>query len=83
MRFMIVSDRAPRTYSACARCAKPIVVGYLRELASGVTYCDYACHRGRETTHAPWFLTGFDDFTLVGLQFAKEYQRALIHACTD
>ena len=36
MRFVIVSDRTPRTHSVCARCAKPIDVGYLREFVSNL-----------------------------------------------
>jgi hypothetical protein len=30
MRFVIVSDRAPRSHLVCAHCAKPIAFGYLR-----------------------------------------------------
>ena len=74
--FKIVSDRIPRIYSVCSYCGKPIVVGYLRELALSLTYCDNAGYWGRESTHAHWSFTEFDDFAFGALQFAIESARA-------
>jgi hypothetical protein len=85
MRFVIVSDRAPRAYSACARCAKPIVEVYLRELTSNSTYCDYACYAGYDRVLTPWSFAGFDNFALVTWhwQLAKDFQRVLVDAYTN
>jgi hypothetical protein len=81
MRFVIVSDSTPRTYSVCAHCAKPIDVGYLRELTSNFPYCDYACYRGRELALGCWPFAGFDNFAFVGLQLTEE--RVLRDAYTN
>lgn len=83
MRFVIVSDRVPPTYSVCAHCAKPIDVGYLRELTSNLPYCNYACYRGREMALARWSFAGFDNFAFVGLHLAEDFQRALLDAYTN
>ena len=82
MRFVIVSDRAPRSHLVCAHCAKPIDFGYLRELKSGLPYCHYACYRGRSGALIPWSFAGFDNFAFVGLQLAEDFQRALLDAYT-
>ena len=78
MKFLIVGDRGPGTYSVCAHCAKPIDVGYLRELRSNLLYCDYACYQRRELKFDPWPLAGFDNFIFVNLQLAENLQRVLL-----
>jgi len=44
MRFVLVNGRAPRPHSACAFCCEPIGEGYLRELATRLSYCTPACY---------------------------------------
>lgn len=78
MKFVIVSDRAPRTCSVCTHCAKPIEVGYLRELKSNRPYCDHACYRGRKIVLAPWSFAQLDEFASISLQFAGDFHRALL-----
>jgi hypothetical protein len=43
MRFILVNGRAPRQQSFCLACYQPIVAGYLREVGTGLTYCDQDC----------------------------------------
>ena len=82
MRFIVVRDRAPRTLSACAHCAKPLELGYLRELASGSLYCHYACYRGRGGVVIPWSFGGSDNFALAGFRLAADFQRVFVDAYT-
>jgi hypothetical protein len=44
MKFVLVSGRSPRLQSCCALCCKPIVGGYLRDIATRLPYCDYVCY---------------------------------------
>jgi hypothetical protein len=53
MKFVLVSDRAPRRGATCAHCRKPITIGYLRDLYSQLPYCDHACFVGRNTNIMP------------------------------
>jgi hypothetical protein len=46
MRFVLVNGRSPREESFCALCCEPIGEGYLRELATRLSYCNYECHLG-------------------------------------
>ena len=46
MKFVLVNGRAPRPESFCALCCEPIGQGYLRELATRLSYCDYRCYLG-------------------------------------
>jgi hypothetical protein len=41
-------------------------------------YCDYDCFRGREMV--PWSFAAFDNFALMGLQLAEDFQRMLLDA---
>ena len=47
MRFVLVNGRSPREESFCALCCEPIGESYLRELATGLSYCNYECHLGQ------------------------------------
>jgi hypothetical protein len=44
MKFVLVNGRAPRPQSSCAFCCQPIGNGYLRELATRLSYCDQQCY---------------------------------------
>jgi hypothetical protein len=44
MRFIMVNGRTPRTQSACVLCEKPLSTGYLREIGTQLTYCNYRCY---------------------------------------
>ena len=78
MKFVIVCDRAPRKSSVCAHCAKPIEVGFLRELRSNLPYCDDACCRGRKMALAPLSIAELDNFAFFGLRLAADFQRTLL-----
>ena len=47
MRFVVVNGRSPRPESSCALCCQPILDGYLRDLATQLSYCDRKCYAGR------------------------------------
>jgi hypothetical protein len=47
MRFILVNGRTPRSQSFCAMCCEPIEEGYLREIATGLSYCDRGCYLSR------------------------------------
>ena len=44
MRFVLVNGRAPHPQLSCAFCCQPIRNGYLRELATRLSYCDQQCY---------------------------------------
>ena len=44
MRFVLVNGRRPKPHSFCAMCFEPIGESYLRELATGFSYCDHNCY---------------------------------------
>jgi hypothetical protein len=46
MKFMLVNGRMPMSDSRCAMCCDPIGENYLRELATGLSYCDHNCYLG-------------------------------------
>jgi hypothetical protein len=46
MKFILVNGRTPRPQSFCALCCEPIGESYLRELATGLSYCDHNCYLG-------------------------------------
>jgi hypothetical protein len=74
MKFVFVNDRAPRAPSACAHCSTLIGTSYLRDLASKKLYCDAKCYFGA----TPPFARAGIDGLLLGLQWADEFQRALL-----
>ena len=43
MIFVLVNGRAPDPQSLCALCCEAIGESYLRELATGLCYCDQRC----------------------------------------
>ena len=47
MRFVLVNGRTPRSQSFCAMCCEPIGESYLREIATGLSYCDRGCYVNR------------------------------------
>ena len=53
MRFVVVNGRTPRQQSFCAMCCEPIEEGYLREIATRLSYCDRNCYLGRSMRTAP------------------------------
>jgi hypothetical protein len=46
-RFVLVNNRVPRTDANCALCCKKIEQGYVRELQTGLVYCNPQCFSGR------------------------------------
>lgn len=46
-RFVLVNDRVPRSDANCAVCCKKIEQGYVRELQTGLVYCNPQCFSGR------------------------------------
>jgi hypothetical protein len=44
MKFVLVTGRSPRPESFCALCCEPIGEGYLRELTTRLSYCNYKCY---------------------------------------
>ena len=52
MRFVLVNGRAPRPQSSCAFCCQPIEGGYLRELATRLSYCNEQCYLGHAESAA-------------------------------
>lgn len=46
-RFVLVNDRVPRSHANCVFCRKTIEQGYVRELQTGLVYCDPQCFSGR------------------------------------
>jgi hypothetical protein len=46
MKFVLVNGRGPRRESFCALCCGPIGQGYLRELTTRLSYCNYNCYLG-------------------------------------
>jgi hypothetical protein len=44
MKFVWVNDGKPRKQPSCALCGEPIGRGYLREIGTGLFYCDHDCY---------------------------------------
>ena len=44
MKFVLVSDRTPNKQSFCVLCRGPIGRGYLREVGTGLFYCNHDCY---------------------------------------
>ena len=42
-RFIFINGRTPHQSAHCASCREPISDGYVREIATGLLYCDYRC----------------------------------------
>jgi hypothetical protein len=47
-RFVVVSDRVPRSNANCALCCRKIEQGYLRGSQTGLVYCNPQCFSGHE-----------------------------------
>jgi hypothetical protein len=44
MRFVLVNGTPPCPQSFCALCCEPIGASYLREIGTGLSYCDHGCY---------------------------------------
>jgi hypothetical protein len=44
MQFVLVNGRFPRPQSFCTLCCEPIEEGYLREIATQLSYCGPKCY---------------------------------------
>lgn len=44
MRFVLVNGRTPIRTTFCLHCCEKIVGSYLRDAATRLPYCDYACY---------------------------------------
>jgi hypothetical protein len=60
MKFVLVNDRTPNKQSSCVLCREPMRRGYLREVGTGLFYCDHDCYTDhcRSAVHALTNLTG-------------------------
>ena len=47
-RFVLVNDRVPRSDASCSLCGNKIEQGYLRQLQTGLVYCNPQCLFGQE-----------------------------------
>jgi hypothetical protein len=45
-RFVLVNDRVPRDEEHCALCGGTVEKGYIRDLKTGLIYCDTRCFAG-------------------------------------
>ena len=54
MKFVLVSDRTPNKQSFCVLCRGSIGRGYLREVSTGLFYCNHDCYADhcRSAVHA-------------------------------
>jgi hypothetical protein len=75
MKFVFANDRAPRAPSTCACCSNSLGMSYLRDLSSKRLYCDYNCYLGGAVLFAG---TGIDGLSMLSLQRASDFQRALL-----
>jgi hypothetical protein len=46
-RFIFVNDRTPRGHAHCASCCEPLSASYVREIATGLIYCNQRCSARR------------------------------------
>jgi hypothetical protein len=53
MNFVLVNGRRPHPQSFCALCCDPIREGYVRELATRFSYCNYKCYLGHRDVVMP------------------------------
>jgi len=44
MKFVLVNGRRPCKQSYCVLCSEPIEARYLREIGTGLFYCDHDCY---------------------------------------
>jgi len=44
MQFVLVNDRSPLPQSFCTLCCEPIQEGYVREIATRLSYCGHKCY---------------------------------------
>jgi hypothetical protein len=44
MKFVVVNGRTPNRQSCCTMCSDPMGESYLRDLATGLAYCDHDCY---------------------------------------
>jgi hypothetical protein len=44
MRYVLVNGRTPCPRSFCVLCCELIGAGYLREIGTGLCYCDHDCY---------------------------------------
>jgi hypothetical protein len=49
MKFVLVNGRTPRTPSGCTLCCEQIAEGYVRDIATGLSYCNHRCWVDRRT----------------------------------
>jgi hypothetical protein len=44
MHFLTVNDRLPTADTCCTLCCEAITDHYVREIGTGLIYCDHHCH---------------------------------------
>ena len=44
VRFILVNGRTPSTKSFCMFCCEPMHASYLREISTGLPFCDHDCY---------------------------------------
>ena len=50
MKFVLVNGRRPCKRSFCLLCREPIGTRYLREIGTGLFYCDHDCYTNHCTS---------------------------------
>ena len=54
MKFVLVNGRTLRMPTCCASCFEPIEQGYVRDLATGISYCNHFCWVDRPRAILPY-----------------------------
>jgi hypothetical protein len=56
MKFVLVNHRAPLDRATCTECAQSLGTGYLREVSTQRSYCDYDCYHRHQarSLFMPW-----------------------------
>ena len=49
MRFLMVNDRMPTADARCTLCCEVITGSYVREIGTGLIYCDRHCYAAHVT----------------------------------
>lgn len=75
MKCVFVNDRAPRARTTCAYCSRLIGISYLRDLSTKKLYCGRNCYLSGA---APFPVAGLDGLSMLGLQWAGEFQRVFL-----
>jgi hypothetical protein len=54
MKYVLVNGRTPRPSTRCGMCRVPIADGYVRDIATGLSYCNHRCWVDRPHAIVPY-----------------------------